>query len=86
MYDIVLSRQADRHLDRVDRIAQNRIIDRLDQLAQDPLGPFTKPLTHAEGLRSIWVGTWRIVYRIDEAAQEVLVSDIASRGDVYRWG
>lgn len=84
MYDIILSRQASRYLDRLDRTAQNRIVDRLDQLAEDPLGPFTKPLTNAEGLLSSRVGTWRIVYRIDEAAQEVLVSDIAPRGDVYR--
>ncbi len=84
MYEIILSRQASRYLSRLDRTTQQRIVRRLDQLAEDPLGPFTKPLTNAEGLRSSRIGTWRIVYRVDEIAHEVLVSDIAPRGEVYR--
>ena len=84
MYEVVLSRQAARYLERVDRTAQQRIVDRLEQLAEDPWGPFTKPLTNADGLRSSRVGTWRIVYRIEEPTREVVVSDIAPRGEVYR--
>jgi mRNA-degrading endonuclease RelE of RelBE toxin-antitoxin system len=60
------------------------MVSRLEQLAEDPYGPFSKPLTNAEGLRASRVGTWRVVYRVDEVAKEVLVSDIAPRGDVYR--
>ncbi len=63
MYEIILSRQAGRYLERLDRTAQQRIIDRLEQLAKNPRDLFTKPLTNAEGLRSSRVGTWRIVYR-----------------------
>ncbi len=84
MYEIILSRQAARYLERLDRTAQQRIVDRLEQLAKNPLGPFTKPLTNAEGLRSSRVGTWRIVYRIDASTHAVQVSDIAPRGEVYR--
>ncbi|PSR23491.1 MAG: hypothetical protein C7B45_02830 [Sulfobacillus acidophilus] len=84
MYEIILSRQAARYLERLDRMAQQRIIDRLEQLAKNPRDLFTKPLTNAEGLRSSRVGTWRIVYRIDEPLHEVQVSDIAPRGEVYR--
>ncbi len=84
MYEIVLSRQAARYLGRLDRTSQQRVVDRLEQLAEKPMGPFTKPLTNAEGLRSSRIGTWRIVYRVDEASHEVLVSDIAPRGEVYR--
>jgi mRNA interferase RelE/StbE len=84
MYDVILSRQAARYLDHLDRITQQRMIARLEQLAEDPCGPLTKPLTNAEGLRSTRVGTWRIVYRIDESTQEIRVSDIAPRGEVYR--
>lgn len=84
MYEIILSRQAAHYLERLDRTAQQRIVDRLEQLAGNPLGPFTNPLTNAEGLRWSRVGTWRIVYRVDEPAHEILVSDIAPRGEVYR--
>ena len=37
-----------------------------------------------EGHRSLRVGSLRIVYRLDEAHQTVLVLDIAQRGGVYR--
>lgn len=84
MYEIVLSRQAAGYLGRLDRTSQQRIVDRLEQLADSPMGPFTKLLTNAEGLRSSRVGTWRIVYRINEPSHEVLISDIAPRGEVYR--
>lgn len=84
MYEIILSRQAASYLTRLDQTAQHRIVSRLEQLAENPLGPLTKPLTNAEGLRSSRVGTWRIVYRIDEPTHAVLDSDIAPRGTVYR--
>lgn len=50
MYEIVLSRQAVRYLERLDRTSQRRLVGRLEPLAENPLGPFTKPLTNAEGL------------------------------------
>ena len=63
---------------------ESAVIDRLEQLAKNPRDLFTKSLTNAEGLRSTRVGTWRIVYCIDESLHEVQVSDIAPRGEVYR--
>ena len=84
MYEIILAWQATRYLEHLDRTTQQRIIDRLEQLAKNPRDLFTKPLTNAEGLRTSRVGTWRIVYRIDEPRHEVHVSDIAPRGEVYR--
>lgn len=55
-----------------------------EQLTESPFGPFTKPLTNAQGLRSARVGTWRTVCRVDETAHQLLVSDIAPRGEAYR--
>lgn len=43
MYEIILSRQAARYLERLDRTVQQRIIDRLEQLAKNPLGPCRRP-------------------------------------------
>lgn len=59
MYDIILLGQAEPLSGPTLLMgwAQNRIVDRLDQLVEDPLGPFTKPLTNAEVLRLSRVGT-----------------------------
>ena len=84
MYEVVLSRQAVRYLHRLDRSAQQRILVRLEQLAQEPFGALTKPLTNAAGLWSTRIGTWRIVYRVNDDEQLVLVSDIGPHGEIYR--
>ena len=38
MYEIILSRQAARYVERLDQTAQLRIVNRLEQLAKTPLG------------------------------------------------
>jgi mRNA-degrading endonuclease RelE of RelBE toxin-antitoxin system len=46
------------------------------RLGGDLVGPF-------EGMRSAHLGTYRVVYRIDEEARTVYVLSIRLRGDVY---
>jgi mRNA interferase RelE/StbE len=43
-------------------------------------GPLNEPY---DGLRSAHLGTYRVVYRIDEKTQTVIVESIRLRGDVY---
>jgi mRNA interferase RelE/StbE len=84
-YDVRLAKDASAYLQRLDRPTRNRILDRLDQLAEDPFHPtYTKPLTDPHGRRSARVGSYRIVFLVDAAANTVNVSVIASRGQVYR--
>lgn len=61
-----------------------RIVGRLTQLAEDPFGPYTKPLQGAAGDRSSRVGGLRIVYTVDRDRRLVEVSDIGPRGQIYR--
>ncbi len=52
--------------------------------AASPFGHGTKPLTNAGRFRAARVGTWRIVYLVDEHAGVVRVETIGPRGQVYR--
>ncbi|MBI2756335.1 MAG: type II toxin-antitoxin system RelE/ParE family toxin [Chloroflexi bacterium] len=83
-YTVRLARQAERYLERLPQDVQRRMLERLGQLAHDPYGVNTKPLQGALGRRSSRVGGWRILFRVDEEASEVDVSDIGPRGQIYR--
>ena len=83
-YQLRIARQAERYLRRLDQRAQERILRRLTQLAENPRGPFTKPLTNAAGRWASRVGGWRILFAIDDEARVVDVSVIGPRGEVYR--
>lgn len=82
-YQVELSRSAATYLRRLDKTAQARIVDRLEEIAQDPYGPYMKPLTNLPGKRASRVGGYRIVFNVDEEAKIVRVSDIGPRGQIY---
>ncbi len=84
-YEVRLSREALKTLDRMDSKLEKRIRSRLHELSDDPLDPrLSKPLTDMEGLRSSRVGGWRILYTIDNSANAVIVLAVRPRGQAYR--
>ncbi|MFB3921865.1 MAG: type II toxin-antitoxin system RelE/ParE family toxin [Terriglobia bacterium] len=72
---------------KLDRVTQQRVVRFLRARiagGHDPRG-FGKPLTGEKvGLWRYRVGNYRIVCRIDDEGQAVLVLRIAHRKDVYR--
>jgi mRNA-degrading endonuclease RelE of RelBE toxin-antitoxin system len=83
-YDIRIAERAFAYLERLDWRTQQRILDRLDQIASDPYGYFTKPLSNARGQRASRVGSWSIVFSVNDSDRIVNVSLIAPRGRAYR--
>ena len=83
-YELRIACQAERYLRRLDRPAQDRIVRRLAQIAENPRGPYTKPLTNAAGRRTSRVGGWRISFAIDDDARVVDGSQSGPRGEIYR--
>jgi mRNA interferase RelE/StbE len=84
-YDVRLSRSAERALDRTDRPTELRLRQRLRELASDPYDRrLSKPLAGVQELRSARVGSWRIIFSADSAAQVLYVVRIQPRGQVYR--
>ncbi|MEZ4833217.1 MAG: type II toxin-antitoxin system RelE/ParE family toxin [Caldilineaceae bacterium] len=78
---IIIQRQAKRQLRRLSADVLKRISTALDEIAKDPHAG-----EHLQGFeyRKWRVGSWRIIYQIEEDRLIVLVIDLGARGEIYR--
>jgi len=84
-YRVVLSREAEKILDRLDRPTERRIRTRIVQLAEDPLDPrLSAPLTERAGVRKSRVGGWRILFLADRDPATLSILTVDTRGQVYK--
>jgi len=84
-YQVLIDSRAARNLAKMPKAAVERIDETIAQLSQDPRPRGAKMLRGR--LKPGWrirVGTYRVLYRVDDARREVLVFDIGHRRDVYR--
>lgn len=83
MLEVILDSRAQRELESIPALIQERMAEALRRLASDPLAG--KPLKGAyRGLRSLRLGDFRAVYRVQADRGRVLVGHIGNRRDVYR--
>ena len=83
-YELRFSHSAEAYLCRLDRRTQERMAQALRRIVESPYGHGTKPLTNAAGFRAARVGSWRLIYLVEEEAKVVRVETIGPRGQVYR--
>jgi len=83
MYDVVLSRQAARTLERLTPAMRARIIKALERVRPDPLRG-KKLRGELEGLFSLRIGEMRAVYEVDPDEMVMVVHAIGPRGDIYK--
>ena len=84
-YRVILAREAEKILDRLDRPTERRIRTRFVQLAEDPFDPrLSGVLTERAGVRKSRVGGWRILFTVDREAKVLTVVTVDTRGQVYR--
>ena len=82
---VLVAREAEKILDRLDRPTERRIRARFVQLAEDPFDPrLSAPLAERAGVRRSRVGGWRILFTVDRDAKILYVATIDTRGQVYR--
>ena len=83
MYEVVLTAEAEKQLNSIDKRYQRAIANALIRLGGNPtLG---KPLAYdLKGSFRIRVSRYRIVYDINHAKREIQVLIIEHRKDVYR--
>lgn len=81
-YKIVLSPQARKDLRRFYGDVHSRLVIAIEALSANPRPPGCLKLAHSDEWR-IRVGDYRIRYLIDDARQEVTVTRIRHRKDVY---
>lgn len=82
-YTIEILRIAQKQLAKTDREQQSRIIDAIRELAADPRPSGCKKLSGRPAWR-IRVGSYRVIYEIQEDRLLVLVVAIGDRKSVYR--
>lgn len=83
MYQVRLTRSAEKDLAKLDTTLRRRVAEKLRSLVNDPRGPDTVKLVSQDSYRTR-VGNHRIVFTIDDATHTVTIDRIEHRGDVYR--
>lgn len=83
-YRVTLVSSAEKELQRLPKQEIARIVPRLEQLASLPRPPGCKKLEGGDKEWRIRVGSYRIVYAVDDESKTVEVTRIAHRRDVYR--
>jgi mRNA interferase RelE/StbE len=83
-HEVILSRAAEKNLDRIPRDVRLRILNSLDELPANPRPPGSVKLKGEDELWRLRVGDYRIVYTIRDKELIILVVRVAHRKDVYR--
>ena len=84
MHEVLLTPQAEKDLKRLPAETFRRVIGDIKSLAQTPRPSGCRKLSGSHGEYRIRVGDQRILYEVDDAAQEVRVLRIRHRREVYR--
>lgn len=80
MYEIIIQKKAKKFIDGLPKNDRIRIVTAIEQL---PNGSDIKPLKGHEGLFRLRVGSYRIIYTVDNGELVVCVIDAGNRGQVY---
>ena len=83
-HDILLAASAFAELESLPDDLQDRLYAHFEQLADNPRMRGTKALAGVPGGMRIRVGSYRILYLIDDKNRKVSIYKIGPRRDVYR--
>ncbi|MCI8592653.1 MAG: type II toxin-antitoxin system RelE/ParE family toxin [Lachnospiraceae bacterium] len=80
MYQIILKKKAKKFIDKLPKNEKIRIASAISLL---PNGEDIKKLKGHNGLLRLRVGTYRIIYTVDNGKCIVFVIDAGNRGEIY---
>ena len=83
-YKVVLSKRARRQVLKLPPGVDRRIEDAIDSLAEAPRPEGAKKLQGVDDLYRLRVGSFRIIYQIQDRKLVVLIVKVGNRRDVYR--
>jgi mRNA interferase RelE/StbE len=85
MFEVILSPEAAAFFEAADRPLAKKLARCFAQLERDPRGSNNVKQLSGElaGRFRYRVGDWRVIFRIDESANQVHVSTIGHRREVY---
>ena len=84
MYDIYIEKAAERDLKKLPAADFERIIPHLKSLAEDARPPGSRKISGTEHDWRIRVGTYRIIYELNEKEKVVSILRVRHRREVYR--
>ena len=84
-WKVLIHRDARKVLQRLDRLARQRIAEKIQALGDKPDDPVldVKPLLGSPVYR-LRVGGWRIIFSRDDVLRIIAVEQIKPRGDAYK--
>lgn len=84
-YRVLITASAAKELEAIDRKADRvRVVTAIQALAEQPRGSSSEKLTASKSRYRVRVGSFRVVYGIDDKRREVDVIRIGHRREVYR--
>lgn len=83
-YSIIWRNAAAKELRHLDRQDLTRIVEAAGALADDPRPAGCRKLQGSEHVYRIRIGSYRIVYEVDDESNEVIVARVRHRRDAYR--
>lgn len=85
MYQIIIGRAARKTLSKLTKQEFRSIKARLASLADNPYSSHLniKKLQGVDAYR-LRIGTWRVIYQIDNKIQRIIILKVAHRKEVYR--
>lgn len=84
MYDVLLERAAERDIRRLPQAEFHRLVARIKALGEKPRPSGSRKITGSKNDWRIRVGTYRVIYEIDEKAKTVMVMRVRHRREAYR--
>ena len=82
-YSISFKSSAAKELKKLPLKLQHRIANKIEQLVEDPRVSGVIKLKGNDNLYRCRVGEYRLVYKIDDSAQKIVVTRVRYRKDVY---
>ncbi len=84
MYEVYLEHSAERDLRRLTPEVFHQVIVVIRALADDPRPPGCRKIVGSARDWRVRVGSWRVIYEIDDEAREVMVLRVRHRREAYR--
>ncbi len=83
-YEIEVSRTAEKQIGRLERADQRRIVRAIVALAREPRPRGSRKLQGYDDVFRIRVGTYRVIYSIEDRRLIIVILKVGHRRTVYR--
>ena len=83
-HKVTLKPSAFRDLEKLPLATRRRLGRKIDSLSQNPRPRGAEKIRGSEGALRLRVGTYRILYEVQDRARRVLVFRVAHRRQIYR--